>query len=308
MPASPTRAEPAPPLTPAERRTFLRYTRTENWPDLVRFPISAAEHESLLAAMLQTGVSELLALRMDLEQERDALAAALEARAGVRSALATISPPADQRIVAIGDSVTADRTGWFELLAALTAPDPGGPAWINLGVSGNTSADLLARYDLLVAARPTRVLLLTGTNDAREHAGGVKMASAPEFGRNLAALLAAIARDLAVPVTLITPPAADQGRIALEFAGQAVSWQADDIAEIARIVRTVDAACVDIHAAMTDFGAAGLLEGDGVHPNGAGQQLIAAMVLARLASGATVRPGYDTRAAQGRTNPRSTAR
>ena len=37
----------------------------------------------------------------------------------------------------------------------------------NLGLSGNTTADALERFDLLEAFRPTHVLVMLGTNDAR---------------------------------------------------------------------------------------------------------------------------------------------
>lgn len=61
-----------------------------------------------------------------------------------------------QKVVFLGDSITQDGAwgDWFPELEA-----------INLGVGGNTSDDVLARLDEVVALEPDAIVLMVGTND-----------------------------------------------------------------------------------------------------------------------------------------------
>ena len=62
----------------------------------------------------------------------------------------------DNTVLFLGDSITAagDWSAWFPDVNAL-----------NFGVGGDTSDDVLARLDSVVAADPDEVILLIGTND-----------------------------------------------------------------------------------------------------------------------------------------------
>ncbi len=73
------------------------------------------------------------------------------ARANILNAM-----PGTGGIVMLGDSLT-DYGRWDELLLQLEAR--------NRGISGDGSAELLARLDPIVASKPERVFLLVGTND-----------------------------------------------------------------------------------------------------------------------------------------------
>ena len=271
-------------ISSSDRRDFLRYTRTNRWPILERFPVGEDVHAELLAHMLSCTPEVIAALTDSLEEETRAAAAHLLTDEAYRDALTALPFGSDDRVVAVGDSITADRLGWFELLAAsfgsLGKP---GPTLINLGVSGNTTADVIERFDLLEAARPTRVLLMLGTNDARAHgrAGHHRMATTHETERNLRALLDLVTGDLHSEVTVITPPAVDQPRVDEFFADAPVRWSAAAVAEIAAVVRKVAPEAVDVHDATRGL-PADLLEADGVHPTAAGQRFILARILDHL--------------------------
>jgi lysophospholipase L1-like esterase len=189
-------------------------------------------------------------------------------------------------VVAVGDSITADRVGWFELLVASIELTGGSPATLhNLAVSGNTTADVIERFDLVEAARPTHVLLMLGTNDARAHGRSAthRMITGAETERNLRTLVDLIAGDLrAVPIVM-TPPAVDQDRITEYFRGQPVHWDSASVAEVAAAVRKVVPDSVDLHTATAGPHRAHLLEPDGVHPSAAGQQVLLRQILNHLA-------------------------
>jgi acyl-CoA thioesterase I len=276
--------------TADERRHFLRYTRTRSWPMLQRFPIDDDLHAELLAQMLATTAETVRSMLRSLRAEARAAAADLVADDRYRAAVAALPFRPDDRIVAVGDSITADRLGWFELLqASIDLAGTPKPTLVNLGVSGNTTADVLERFDLLAAARPSRVLLMLGTNDARGHGrtSRHRMATVKETERNLRALIDLITHDLNAVTTVVTPPAVDQARIDTFFSDAPVHWQAAAVAEVAHAVREAAPGAVDLHeAAAFPRGAEELLESDGVHPTLAGQRLILARIVDHLRVGA----------------------
>ncbi|SFF29801.1 acetyl esterase/acyl-CoA thioesterase-1 [Actinoplanes philippinensis] len=273
---------PAQSYSDDERRHFLRYTRTPQWPMLQRFPIDDDGHLGLLAGMLASRPDTVASMIRAMHDETRARAARMLADDGYRSAVAGLRLRPDDRIVAVGDSITADRLGWFELLAASTGPT--GAALVNLGVSGDTTADILERFDTLEAAGPGHVLLMIGTNDARFHgrAPGYRMATIAETERNLRALIDLITHQLGASITVVTPPAVDQDRIDASFAGAPVRWTAEAVAEVAEAVRKVAPDAVDLYETTRAGATAGFLEADGVHPTPAGHELILRQILDRL--------------------------
>lgn len=271
--------------TDAERRHFLRYTRTRQWPMLGRFPVSDELHSRLLAEMLHSTPEVIGRLTTSLADEVHAAAAHLLSDAAYRDDVGRLPYLSHDRVVAVGDSITADRLGWFELLAAsVEATAATGPTLVNLGVSGNTTADVLERFDLLEASGPTRVLLMLGTNDAREHgrAGRHRMVTPPETERNLRTLVDLVTGELGADVTLITPPPVDQLRVDAFFDDAPVHWHAGAVDEVAAVVRKVSPGAIDLHTAVRPI-SPDLLEADGVHPSVAGQRAILRYVVQRLA-------------------------
>ncbi len=86
-----------------------------------------------------------------------------------------------RRVVFLGDSITAsgDWAPWFPDVDA-----------VNLGVSGNTTDDLLARLDAVIAEAPDDISLLVGTNDL-----GHRL-SVEHLVRNIQSLLVDLRREL----------------------------------------------------------------------------------------------------------------
>jgi len=86
-----------------------------------------------------------------------------------------------RRIVFLGDSITAggDWRAWFPDV------DP-----VNLGVAGDTTDDVLARLDSVIAAAPDDIALLIGTNDL-----GSRL-SVEHLVRNIQLMLVELRREL----------------------------------------------------------------------------------------------------------------
>ncbi len=226
-----------------------------------RFPVSTGLHERILSEVLGESVeSTRLRLRSLLSRAEHA-AAELMSDTDYRESLQELPFCAGDRIAALGDSMTADRLGWFELVCdTLGSANDTGIATHNLGLSGDTTADALERFDLLEAFRPTHVLVMLGTNDARRHGRATdhRMVTLPETRRNLEVLLDLITRTLGAQAIFITPPPADQARITTFFADAPLRWDAAELDDAAELVRTLTSDHIDIHACSKNHSAARL--------------------------------------------------
>jgi lysophospholipase L1-like esterase len=84
-----------------------------------------------------------------------------------------VQPPAagEDRVVFMGDSIT---DGWGRGSFAASAPFFPGKPYINRGISGQVTAQMLLRfYPDVVALRPKAVVFLAGTNDIGSNIGPV---------------------------------------------------------------------------------------------------------------------------------------
>lgn len=278
------------PMTDDERTRFVRFTRPERWPLLDRFPVSGDLHDRILAEILVDSTDEVRRRRDGLRSRAHDGAATLLADPGYRAALRRLPFHGGDRVAALGDSLTADRLGWFELLThTMRLAGYPGVATHNLGLSGDTTADALERFDLLEAFRPTHVLVMLGTNDARRHgrAVGHRMVTAAETRRNLGVLEDLIRGTLHARAVFVTPPPADQASIDRSFAGDTVRWSAADLDEVAGQVREVSPDHVDLHRVLRRLPDRSWLDDDGVHLSAYGQRVAAAAVAAGLARPAT---------------------
>ena len=274
------------PQTSDDRVDFLRYTLPERWSTVERFPVGADTTDALLAAMMAADPAELHAARGALVAGHDERVAELMADAPFAAALGNLPFGPDDRVVAVGDSITCDRSGWFELIRdALGRTDGPHAALVNLAVSGSTTADALERFDLLEAARPTHVLLMLGTNDARGHGRLHRrtMVSPAETARNLAALAELVTTELAAALVVMTPTSCEAERVGGFFADLPLGWRPADVDAVADVVRRMPAPVVDAHAFTRRHADASTYADDGVHLSPHGQQRLAAFVVGELA-------------------------
>ncbi|MER7079637.1 SGNH/GDSL hydrolase family protein [Saccharopolyspora kobensis] len=104
-------------------------------------------------------------------------------------------------VVAAGASITRGTLGGDWIGSLRSRPDLVGYEFVNAGINGNTSADLLARIDTdVVACRPVAVTILVGTNDVRD---GVPL---ERYRGNLAAITARIQDRTGARIALMSLP------------------------------------------------------------------------------------------------------
>jgi len=209
-------------------------------------------------------------------------------RFAAANALLSAPQPGETRVVFFGDSIT---DGW-------SAPQNGGffpgKAYVNRGISGQTTTQMLVRFRQdVIALQPAAVVILAGTNDISGNSGPVDLAT---IEANLATM-SELAKLHGVKVILasllpVTDAKTDrEGRPRVQTRSrppekiQAVNVWLGDYA------RQNGDVYLDYFSAVAD--GAGLLRSDltddGLHPNAAGYALMAPLaekaIAAALASG-----------------------
>jgi lysophospholipase L1-like esterase len=280
-------------LLPAEGRstapdpvTLARYTRFEELPVLARFGLPDELLLDLNAAVAGCTRERLASITADQEATVERAAAELLRREDYREAIDALPFESGDRVVTVGDSITADRLGWSFILAeSLRQSGRDDVTMVNLAVSGHTTSDTIAMFDLIVAANPTWILQMLGTNDARRHGltSRVRMLSATETARNIEAIqdlvrLETTARLIVVSSTPMNQTMIDQNT-------QAVPepvWRARDMEELADLVVRLDPAAIDLYTRVQGRHPDGFWLPDGIHPTIDGQMAIVSIIVAGL--------------------------
>jgi acyl-CoA thioesterase-1 len=199
-----------------------------------------------------------------------------------READASLPPaaPGETRVVFMGDSITE---GWG-MKATATSPARGeffpGKPYINRGISGQTTPQMLVRFRQdVVLLKPKVVVLLAGTNDIAENTGKETL---EEIGNNIASM-SEIARANGIRVVLCSVlPASDfNWHKGLEPAPKIKAlnaWMKDYAAKNGFVY-------VDYYSPMvnSEGGLKAELSPDGVHPNKAGYDLMVPLAEAGIA-------------------------
>ncbi|PYI40210.1 G-D-S-L family lipolytic protein [Arthrobacter psychrolactophilus] len=184
----------------------------------------------------------------------------------------------EHQICFVGDSLVAgigDETalGWSGRLVARQAAVGHPVTGYNLGIRGNTSAQILARCVNEVELRrsprrPTRVVLSMGVNDTT-HVDGAPRVPLAESCANLTAVLDAVAGD---PVLVVGPPAvaddAQNDRIR-ELTGRYLELCRGRGVPYVEVFHVLE--CHPVWRQQ-------VLEGDGAHPRSEGYQALYELV------------------------------
>ncbi len=196
-----------------------------------------------------------------------------------------------QTVVGLGDSITDDYQSWFEILRNLVeARRPqDGIRFVNAGISGDTTSQIISRFLGVVQERPAWILSMMGTNDVRRHGEDPTkiLVSHDETAANLAMTRHFAEEQTNATLIWMTPTPVIEERIAESpfLAPQQLMWRNDDLEEVAGIVRDIDDPVIDLQDIMRKPADPELLLPDGLHPSLEGQQLIAAALVERLAEG-----------------------
>ncbi|MFN2637954.1 MAG: SGNH/GDSL hydrolase family protein [Gemmatimonadaceae bacterium] len=178
-----------------------------------------------------------------------------------------LGPPkaGENRVVFYGNSITES---WGQYFPAMF---PGKP-YINRGISGQTTPQLLVRFRQdVVALDPKVVVILAGTNDIAGNTGVSTLEMIEDNLRSMTEI--AKANEIRVVLSSVLPVYDYPWKPGIEPAQKIValnSW-------IKQYASHVGAGFIDYHSAMAD-GRQGMREGlsrDGVHPTEVGYRIMA---------------------------------
>jgi lysophospholipase L1-like esterase len=205
---------------------------------------------------------------------------------------ATLHKPGN-RFVFLGDSITAasyvlHSSGESWPVYACLASGGRMVFLANEGVAGNTTTQMLARFEDVAAWDPTAVVMLGGTNDA---GSGVALATVQA---NVESFVAQCRGISALPILATIPPS-DNG---------APANRQRDISRINEWIQRYAGInglhCIDFYGLLSDPADGGILaayDGDTVHPSSAGfaamGELAAATLVPVLPAVAPFSPTYD---------------
>lgn len=173
--------------------------------------------------------------------------------------------PEPGRVVFMGDSIT---DGW-----KLAQSFPGKP-YVNRGISGQTTAQMLVRmFPDVINLKPAAMIVLAGTNDIARNTGP---ATLEQVGQNIQAMTElAQAHGIKVALCSLLPVSDYTGRKQTERRPPADILKLN--AWIKEYAEKAGAAYCDYYAATVDE--RGMLReglsGDGLHPNAKGYELMA---------------------------------
>lgn len=182
-----------------------------------QFPLlPGIRNQDAIASLLGVDRSDVEKWRTRYRENTRQAAAELLEEERIADALDLLPFRDGETIVAIGDSMTDDLQGWFQIfqeLVQLSRPEDEFH-WINSGVSYNTTSEALRRLHRdVLSHNPDWVLVALGTFD------GLRLSFAPdrtllplsETWENLNTIQSAVATVTENPVVWISPPPVIEG-------------------------------------------------------------------------------------------------
>lgn len=240
--------------------------------------------DATVAAMLGIDTSHLSGMRSRFRDEIEQTVSGLLTDATFAKDVTRLPFTPGDRLLIVGDSISADAVGWANILDATLRRTSAGVVCDNRAVAGRTTAETLYNLPFAAPFEPTHALVMLGTNDTRRVGSrvGARMASASETERNLGLIKQLLTEQLGTGVVFfVTPPPVDPGPVADRRA--AGEWnEPEDLAEVAAVIRRVDEAAIDLQGALRPDEA--FFDVDGLHPSPAGQKEMARAIVSLLAA------------------------
>lgn len=211
--------------------------------------------------------------------QQDDIAELRKYREANRALLAENDPR--RRIVFIGDSIT-------EIWSALQANSDTVRRWVNRGIGGSNTSQMLLRFeDDAVALGPETVVIMGGTNDLRAYVGTPASVSQGAFERVTRNVMAmsdiADARGIRVVLCGIPPVGRDLEKVARDPEGvrRINRWLAEFALKRGYVFVEYASALADRDGFMAQA-----FSDDGIHPNAAGYAVMMPLLKASLARSA----------------------
>ncbi|WP_157228893.1 GDSL-type esterase/lipase family protein [Nocardia brevicatena] len=264
---------------------LVRFQRPEH-----TLPFAQSLSAPTLAGIFGAGESEYHEVLEGLGNRLNDAATRISLDPRVGSHLRHLPFEPGDRIVVIGESTTADRLSWFEILRTLleTRRPELRLGFANLSFPGATTTQMLARLSAIRRHRADWIFCMLGSNDSQRLStpDGPLLVSREETLRNLAELRARAITDDSTHWIWVAPTPIEEARVnAFPFFRQSgITWTNSDLVELTAALRNMADPVVDSASAVDAAGADAFTE-DGLHPGIAVHEALAVQVLHELVIG-----------------------
>lgn len=241
--------------------------------------------DTVAAPCFGISTQRLRALRGTLAEEVDRAAEALLSDPSIADLAARLPFQKRQTVVGVGDGLTADTQSWFEVMGRVVqrARPQAGVRFVNAAAPGETTTQMLARLPAIVALRPSHVICLAGSNDARRF-GSERTApqvSSGETERNLFEMRQALTH--AEWLTVVPPPVIFERLRSSPFAtAMRIHWDESDLESVRNLVRLQDTLVLELNDVFGTPPRPDFFLDDGLHLTLAGHVEIAKSVIRAL--------------------------
>jgi acyl-CoA thioesterase-1 len=254
-------------------------------------PWSTTVNDRVLSMIYGLDLSDYRAVRKRFSDQARTTAQKLLENADFADRLNRLPFAPKSVVVGLGDSITDDHQSWLEILRELLSLRRRQDAIqvVNAGISGDTTSQLIARFESVIMRKPDWIICMAGSSDARLQ--GRKptktLVSLEETGKNLRMLRHYARTQTRARWIWMTPGTVIEEKIARHWllgAGK-MRWRNRDLAAIARVIRRQPDPVVDLQRVFGRPAKPALLMDDGIHPSLAGQKAILKALIERLTGG-----------------------
>lgn len=274
------------PLTREQVAYLVQFIQPEK--TLALLPGAANLNDALLARLFDLGAETYGDLKRTFAEDARRAATDLLADDGFAAAVDALPFAPGEVVVGLGDSITAERRSWLEILRhalELRRPDDHLQV-VNAGVSGDTTTQMVARFAEVVALKPQWIVAKMGTNDARRHgrASTKPLVSLEETARNLELIRHYAATETGARWVWLTPATVIEAQIEEDWflSSAGLSWRAEELSAVAEQVLNQPDPVVDLRDVLGRPAQKELLLSDGLHPSLEGQKAILRRVVRAL--------------------------
>lgn len=267
-------------LTPDQKAYVIQFTHLEKtWPGL---------SEEAIALVHGVDVTTYRNIRARFSEQARYAAVELLADPVFAAQVDRLPFKPGGTVVGLGDSITHDLQSWAEILRNLLQlrRPLDGIKVVNAGISGDTTALLIARFFEVVLLQPDWIISMIGTNDARTHGHSPTKpyVSLEETVKNLQELRHFATTQTTARLVWITPPPVIESYAAQHWAciqGQ-IGLSNTNTAAVAQAMCQLPDPVIDLQAIFGNPPNPDLLLSEGLHPSLAGHKEIVKALIERL--------------------------
>ncbi|GIN72910.1 hypothetical protein J14TS2_33850 [Bacillus sp. J14TS2] len=242
--------------------------------------------EETLATLYGMDLETYIDIKSQLEQETKEAADQLLANPEFADRVNRLPFKVGQTVIGVGESTTDDLLSWFEILRRLLERQrpQDNIRMINEGISGDTSTQLLGRFNGVVAQEPDWIICMIGGNDVLRFGPEPTktQVSAEETARNISEIRRISTVNSAAQWVWITPTPINDERMAAFPYFRQLRCRNEDIHVVSDMIHRLSDPVIDTQTRFGMPASPEWMEVDGLHPSISGHKAIVTWLVEEL--------------------------